>query len=63
MKNTGPRFGGAITAALFLQKFVQKERTKGFQGLRYIMRGCGISAKPGILQAETLLAAAMNVML
>jgi len=25
MKNTGPRFGGAITAALFLQKFVQKE--------------------------------------
>ncbi|CAK9004371.1 unnamed protein product [Durusdinium trenchii] len=25
MKNTGPRFGGAITAALFLQKFIQKE--------------------------------------
>jgi len=25
MKNTGPRFGGAITAALFLQKFVQKD--------------------------------------
>merc|ERR1711953_351480 len=25
MKNTGPRFGGAITAALFLQKFVHKE--------------------------------------
>lgn len=25
MKNTGPRFGGAITAALFLQKFVRKE--------------------------------------
>jgi len=24
MKNTGPRFGGAITAALFLSKFVQK---------------------------------------
>ena len=24
MKNTGPRFGGAITAALFLQKFIQK---------------------------------------
>jgi len=27
MKNTGPRFGGAITAALFLQKFVHKETT------------------------------------
>lgn len=25
MKNTGPRFGGAITAALFLQQFVRKE--------------------------------------
>lgn len=25
MKNTGPRFGGAITAALFLQKFIKKE--------------------------------------
>lgn len=25
MKNTGPRFGGAITAALFLHKFVQKD--------------------------------------
>merc|ERR1719188_342895 len=25
MKNTGPRFGGAITAALFLQKFVHKD--------------------------------------
>lgn len=25
MKNTGPRFGGAITAALFLQKFVNKD--------------------------------------
>jgi len=25
MKNTGPRFGGAITAALFLQKFVRKD--------------------------------------
>jgi len=25
MKNTGPSFGGAITAALFLQKFVQKD--------------------------------------
>jgi len=25
MKNTGPRFGGAITAALFLQKFVKKD--------------------------------------
>merc|ERR1719401_1102686 len=24
MKNTGPRFGGAITAALFLQKFVRE---------------------------------------
>lgn len=24
MKNTGPRYGGAITAALFLQKFIQK---------------------------------------
>ncbi|CAE8629520.1 unnamed protein product [Polarella glacialis] len=27
MKNTGPRVGGAITAALFLQKFVHKETT------------------------------------
>eukprot|EP00930_Biecheleria_cincta_P069806 TRINITY_DN57502_c0_g1_i1.p1 TRINITY_DN57502_c0_g1~~TRINITY_DN57502_c0_g1_i1.p1 ORF type:complete len:630 (+),score=138.57 TRINITY_DN57502_c0_g1_i1:116-1891(+) len=27
MKNTGPRFGGAITAALFLQKFVNKDTT------------------------------------
>merc|ERR1712218_38589 len=25
MKNTGPRFGGAITAALFLSKFVEKD--------------------------------------
>ena len=25
MKNTGPRWGGAITAALFLQKFIDKE--------------------------------------
>eukprot|EP00933_Yihiella_yeosuensis_P069744 TRINITY_DN7666_c0_g1_i2.p1 TRINITY_DN7666_c0_g1~~TRINITY_DN7666_c0_g1_i2.p1 ORF type:complete len:518 (+),score=138.04 TRINITY_DN7666_c0_g1_i2:56-1609(+) len=25
MKNAGPRFGGAITAALFLQKFVRKD--------------------------------------
>merc|ERR1719436_1578972 len=25
MKNTGPRFGGAITAALFLKKFIHKD--------------------------------------
>merc|ERR1719330_1033768 len=48
LKNTGPRFGGAITAALFLSKFVQKgnqwahldiagtvwaEKPKGFKGV------------------------------
>lgn len=36
MKNTGPRFGGAITAALFLQKFIQKAR--GVAGGRGVAR-------------------------
>ena len=43
MKNTGPRFGGAITAALFLQKFVQKELGGyRFRGLWFESKGASI---------------------
>ena len=53
MKNTGPRYGGAITAALFLRQFVDTDKVSRFT-LTMLQRACFLHVRHAFACAEAV---------